>query len=259
MLKKLLLTTTLCAVPLLAQAADLPVRTPAPEPVAMAPIFTWTGFYVGAHVGYGWSDHSMRNSSPPGPDSRNVSITADGVLGGVQAGYDWQFGSLVVGIVADGSFSDMKGRFVDALPGPPPGPPFTTTASINWMASVRARAGFLITPAMLAYAHGGVAFAETKGSWIANPPGGGPGPWQGRGSDTRTGWTIGGGLEYKLTANLSTFVEYAYTDLGSQTFSNPPGPPGPAVSFRHNIDLHTVKVGLNYKFGGPAAAVVAKY
>jgi outer membrane immunogenic protein len=237
------LSAALCAS---AFAADLPVRTNAPAPMPVFVSANWTGFYLGANVGYAWADASLRNSGPPGPPARTVGADSDGVIGGLQAGYDWQMGSLVLGFVADVSLADLKGSFVNV---PPPGPPFTATASVNWMATLRARAGMLLTPNFLAYVHGGVAFAGVEGNWVG-------GPWNGSGDKTRTGWVAGGGLEYKWTQNLSAFTEYSYADFGSYSFANVGGP---AVRFDNDIRVQTIKVGFNYRFGGPAGAVVARY
>jgi outer membrane immunogenic protein len=260
MFKKLLVAAALSCAPVISMAADLPARGPAaaPSPVYAVPSFAWTGFYAGVHVGYGWADHALTNSSPPGPATRVVSVDSDGVLGGVQAGYNWQINSFVLGLVADVTVPNLSGRFSDPLSGPPPGPPYTVSSKIDWMATLRARAGFLLTPGLLAYAHGGLAVADVNGSWIALPPGGGPGPWQGRGSATRAGWTVGAGVEYRLARNISAFVEYAYADFGDYSFANRPGR-GPAVSYRHTSEVHSVKLGLNYAFGGSTAPVVARY
>jgi outer membrane immunogenic protein len=190
------LSAALCAS---AFAADLPVRTNAPAPMPVFVAANWTGFYLGANVGYAWADASLRNSGPPGPPARTVGADSDGVIGGLQAGYDWQMGSLVLGFVAD--------------------------------------------------VHGGVAFAGVEGNWVG-------GPWNGSGDKTRTGWVAGGGLEYKWTQNLSAFTEYSYAVFGSYSFANVGGP---AVRFDNDIRVQTIKVGFNYRFGGPAGAVVARY
>lgn len=229
-----------------AMAADLPVRAPAPAPVPVFVAASWTGFYIGANIGYAWADVSLNNSGPPGPPARTVGADSDGVIGGLQAGYDWQMGSIVLGVVADVSLADLGGSFVNV---PPPGPPFRATASIDWTASLRARAGFLLTPSFLAYVHGGVSFAGVDGSWVG-------GPWNGSGDKTRVGWIAGAGLEYKWTRNFSVFAEYSYADYGSYSFQNVGGP---AVRFNNDITVQTVKVGFNYKFGGPSGPVVARY
>lgn len=230
-----------------ALAADLPQSTPAPAPVVEAPpVFTWTGFYVGAHAGYAWGSNSLTNTSPPGPPTRTVSIKPDGFMGGVQAGYDWQLGSFVLGAVADLSLVSLSKSFNSV---PPPGPPFLAKASVDWMSTLRVRAGVLATQRLLAYVHGGLAVANIKGSWVG-------GPWNGSGSSTRAGWVAGAGLEYRISPNVSTFLEYSYADLGKHNFANVGGP---AVTFSHSTKVQSIKLGLNYRFGGPAGAVTAKY
>lgn len=227
-----------------ALAADPVVMTPAPiaDPVEMT-ARDWSGFFAGLHVGYGWGDSDMTNSSPPGPPSRTIGFDPSGILGGAQAGYDWQAGNVVIGAVADFTIGDLSDSFTNV---PPPGPPFTATTEIEWMATLRARAGVVFAENTLLYGHGGLALASVRGTWIGNG-GGGPGtPWNGRGRDTSVGWVVGAGVEHRFTDNLSLFAEYAYADFGSYRFDDPP--PGPAVTFTQDTSISTVKIGVNYRF-----------
>jgi outer membrane immunogenic protein len=231
-----------------AMAADLPSRmAPAPAPMISAvPIFTWTGFYVGAQVGYAWG--SGNNEIPPGaffvnsagvlaPFDRGFGGDNDSFLAGVHAGYNYQIGSFVVGLEGDveGLFNDndkFSGLLYNAA-----GVPVAFSLSahdIDWQGSIRARAGFAFDRALI-YATGGFAFAGVSGGFsnlaVDN------------GDDTVTGWTLGAGIEYAFTNNLTTRVEYRYTnyDLDQNTFAN--------VAFGDsNMDFHTVRVGLSYKF-----------
>lgn len=229
---------------MLALATAQPVLAADPTmPEGAAPAATWSGFYAGLHGGYGWGNSDLTNSSPPGPPSRTVSLDPNGLFGGVQAGYNWQMGNVVVGAVGDFSIGDMNDSFTNV---PPPGPPFTATAEVEWMATLRARAGMLLGDQTLVYGHGGLAIGSIRGSWIGSANGVVGEPWNGTGRETSVGWVIGAGVEHRFTDKLSVFAEYAYADFGSQTFNDPP--PGPAVTFTQNTNVQTLKVGFNVHF-----------
>jgi len=192
-----------------AAAADLPVRSAPPAPIiAAAPIFTWTGFYVGVNAGYGWSndDFDAVDFADEGDDG--------GFVGGAQVGYNYQIGSFVVGLEgdiqyadfgADGTFDfDGDGVFDDDFD------------SSDWFGTVRARAGVAFDRALI-YATGGFAFA-----------------------DDANGWTVGGGVEYAFTNNLSAKIEGLYVNL-----DNDDDFPG----FDGETDFGVVRAGLNFRFG----------
>lgn len=207
-----------------------------------SPVAGWGGFYAGGHLGYAWGSSDLTNSSPPGPPTRTESIDMDGLIGGVQVGYNWQHQGIVFGIVGDVSFADLSGANVS---NPPPGPPYTVTADVEWMATLRGRLGLLIRPETLVYAHGGLAVGGIEGTWISTPPGGGPGPFRGSDSSVEVGWVVGAGFEHRLDKSTSVFVEYAHTDFGSRDFSNAAGP---AVTFDQDTTVDSVKVGFNVRF-----------
>ena len=233
-----------------ASAADLPARTvpmaPAPM-IAAIPVFTWTGFYVGAQLGYAWG--SSDNFAPAGayyvnsagflaPFDQGFGGNNDSFMAGVHAGYNYQMGSFVVGLEGDveGLFDNSNDRFNGILYNAAGTPvAFSVSANnIDWQGSIRARAGFAFDRAMI-YATGGFAFAGVSGgvsNLIAN-----------NGDDTLTGWTLGAGLEYAFTNNLTTRVEYRYTsyDRDDNIFNNVAYSGG-------SFDFHTVRVGLSYKF-----------
>src|SRR5215211_1928236 len=164
-----------------ASAADLPVRAAPPAPIiAAVPVFTWTGFYVGVNAGYGWNtnDDFIFN------DVRYDLGDDGGFVGGAQAGYNYQIGSFVVGLEGDIQYADFGGDDVVLSDG--------SVADFNnsdWFGTVRARAGVAFDRALI-YATGGFAFA-----------------------DDATGWTVGGGLEYAFTNNLSAKIEGLYVNL----------------------------------------------
>jgi outer membrane immunogenic protein len=197
-----------------AAAADLPSRA-APAPIiAAAPIFTWTGFYVGVNAGYGWSDDDF--------DAVDFADDEDdgGFVGGAQVGYNWQFGSFVVGAEADIQYADF-GRegvfnFVDE-----DGDIFDGEFErSDWFGTVRARAGVAFGQALV-YATGGFAFA-----------------------DDANGWTVGGGLEYAFTNNLSAKIEGLYVSLDADNDFD-----FDIDGFDNDVDFGVVRAGLNYRFG----------
>jgi outer membrane immunogenic protein len=213
-------------------AADLgSAPPPAPLPV---PVFTWTGFYVGAHVGGAWDSDKWLFS----PALTTTSNHASGVFGGGQVGYNYQISSFVLGLEGDASASHLASGNLC------PNPSFTCSHNIDFLASLRARVGFTPFDRTLLYATGGVAFADVRHT--ALPPGVAPFFFTGSYSDTRVGWALGGGLEYALTNNWSVKIEYIHYGLGSSTA--PMGTLSAANTTRVTNDVDTVDVGLNYRF-----------
>jgi outer membrane immunogenic protein len=237
----------------IASAADMPVKAPivrAP-PVVVAP---WTGCYVGANVGYGWSPTTWTDP-PTGVEF--ASHKADGFVGGGQLGCDYQTGNWVFGIqgMFDGAglkasstnlFLDPTGQTIDET-------------KVNWFATLTGRIGYAIQPLTLLYVKGGFAWVRSKHTECCEPP---PAPTpppappvftdaDGVASVTRTGWTVGGGVEHMFAPNWSVFVEYNYIDLGNDSITFQPINATPAP-FVYNIkqNVQTVLVGVNYRWGG---------
>ncbi len=220
-----------CAAPAL--AADLPARpyTKAPPmPAVPATIYNWTGFYIGGHIGGAFAG----NNSLEGNNGR--------FLGGVQGGFDYQFApNWVTGLEAEYSWMNRNNTGV-MFPGG-----VVVTDRENQLGSVTGRIGYTWGPGLL-YAKGGFAFRE--GNNIAVTTAGLPTAFTTTGN-RKDGWTVGAGLEYMFAPSWSAKAEYQYYDFGSTTFTT-----GPAaiVGKRFRDDDHTVKLGVNYRFGwgGPA-------
>ncbi len=229
-----------------AMAADLPVRAPAPAPVIMAPVFTWTGFYVGANVGYGMvqGDRVGIRTFPANVFVNPVqgSVDGNGVFGGIQAGYNIQYGSIVFGLEADAQLSGIRGTATGNL--------VNTRASIDWFGTLRGRLGYLITPNLMIYGTAGGAMTDVNYRWTGVAP---FAPL--RASNERFGWTAGGGLEYAVNNNWSVKGEYLYVSTGKNRLVN--------VAQTHSTletqSFWAVRLGVNYRFGGPSGPVVAKY
>jgi outer membrane immunogenic protein len=228
-MKKFLLTSV-AALGLIAagaaSAADLPSRKgPVMAPVAYVPAFTWTGFYVGANAGYAWGQIDSTNLGIVNPFS-----DPDGFIGGGQIGYNYQINQFVLGLEADFQGADLKSRATNFAG--------TVSASneINWFGTVRGRVGYAFDR-FLPYFTGGFAYGNVKNK-ITAPT------FAFSDDNTQYGWTIGGGLEYAFTNNLTAKVEYLYVDLDKESFSVPGG------TFNANVEtkFSVVRAGLNYKF-----------
>ncbi|MGL4558490.1 MAG: outer membrane protein [Afipia sp.] len=221
-----------------AVAADLPARTYTKAPVYAAPIYNWTGIYVGAHIGaaFGGDDGFATNIVGLTGSSRDAAF-----LGGGQIGADYQFApNWVVGI--EGQISGLSNN--DRR--------FTLGADSirdrsDWLASVTGRLGYTWGPGLI-YAKGGVAFRDDSG--LAATAGFLPAVTD----RNSTGYTVGGGLEYMFAPAWSAKVEYQYYNFDTTNVVTNAG----LGALSYKDDLHTVKVGVNYHFnwGGP---VVAKY
>lgn len=251
MLKTLLAGTALCLAPLTALAADLPARIPIKAPAAVAaPAFSWTGFYVGGHVGYGWGGHDT--------ELLEEDHKSKGVLGGFQAGYNYQTGNVVLGLEADWSFSGIKSsdRVLFAL-----GQASSITDiqhKVDWLATFRGRLGYSVG-GVLPYITGGLAYGQIESSAVAVLSGFGippDGTYTGSDRNRHLGWVVGGGLEFAFSSNWSGRIEYLHADLGKESYTALPALDPVARS--HDITVDIVRVGLNYRFGAPAS-VVARY
>lgn len=225
-----------------AQAADLPARAPYTK-APVAQVYDWTGFYVGANAGFGFGRSATTTTY--GPLAATSRLGGLGALGGVQAGYNRQFNSLfgfnnvVLGAEADiqgAGFDDDRtcGIFLACT--------IQTHQKLDWFGTVRGRVG-LATGPVLSYFTGGFAYGNVKTTLNDTS-----GPFQATFSNTRTGWTIGSGVEAALGGNWTGKIEYLYLNLGSQN--------GAAVlgvipsTFGSDIREHVFRVGLNYRIGG---------
>jgi len=234
----------LAAFPGLAMAADLgrpaapaPVYTKAPPPVML---YNWTGCYVGGNGGGVFAHKSVTD---PVSGLSEGTLDIDGGLIGAQVGCNYQFSSWVIGVQGDWDWSGSSGSFNDLV--------FlgtTDSVKIKSLASVTGRLGYAWDRFLL-YAKGGGAWEsdDYSATFLGASS---------TASDTRSGWTVGGGGEYAFTDWLTGFVEYDHYDLGTKTenFTGALGTFSTNVQERKDV----VKGGLNIKFGwgGP---VVARY
>jgi outer membrane immunogenic protein len=225
--------------PGIANSADLPMKARPLAPVA--PAFGWTGCYIGAHVGAGWGTKQWEDT---GDDiSDNTSYTTNGALGGGQIGCDYQLSSpFVVGVEGSFSGSGIKGSGVQ----PFEAEQASVSTKINWLATLTGRIGVTADRALI-YVKGGGAWVKEKHTTTEHGVGEDEGEvFSQTLSSTRSGWLLGAGIEYAITSNWSAKVEYNYMDFGRKNFLFNELSEDP-VSIRQ--DLHTIKVGVNYRFG----------
>ncbi len=189
-----------------AQAADMYGQRPYSQPYTVTqPLAnSWMGPYVGGNLGYGWGTVTNAPQNP------------SGVLGGLQAGYNYQSGQLVVGIEGDLQLSAADDTFA------------AWKFSNPWFGTLRGRLGYAFNNILL-YGTGGLAFGTLKvetGGFSE--------------SQTSAGWTLGVGAEYAINQNWSAKVEYLYVDLSEKNFL--------MTGLSNGYQFSTVRVGVNYRF-----------
>jgi outer membrane immunogenic protein len=231
-----------------ASAADLS-HPPAYKAPITAPVYNWTGLYVGGNVGFGWgkeSDDYGLDGLPIGSDSSVFS----GIIGGFQAGYNLQSGNWVLGLETDIQGSGQMGSHTSTLGcGAAPCGLLTQTFTdkLPWFGTLRARVGFTPANGWLLYSTGGLAYGELKENGTAFASGATPTAVPFTFLDTKLGWALGVGVEAALTGDWTWKLEYLYLkpDDVSQTVSMP------GVTFTANGHAYDnlVRAGLNYRFG----------
>jgi len=234
-------------------AADLArpaYKAPPPPP----PVFSWTGFYIGAHVGSGWSTVESDITSITGAGGGIgagafplSSHTNNGFLGGGQVGGDYQAGWAVFGAELSGSWTNIKGHAPCLVA-------LTCATEHDWLVTAAGRFG-VAWDHTLVYVKGGAAWADPKYSATAAFGGA---AFTTTAQETRVGALFGVGIEQAIAGGWSAKIEYNYIDFGTRNINFPITvgiPATAAVDVTEN--MHLIKFGLNYRFGyGP---VVANY
>lgn len=238
-----------CAVASAVQAADLP-RRQAPPPAVPAPpvftwtVFTWTGFHVGANAGYGFRDSSGSVIDPTTGASVTGSGGRGGFAGGGQIGYTYQLtpgSGFVVGVEADiqgMATAKANAAYLGTTPY------YNLSPRPDYFGTVRGRAGYAFDRVLI-YGTGG--FAYSGGSNAAHA---GAYPYTLPGT-TRTGYAVGGGIEYAVTQSLSAKIEALYVGLGRR-YANPTSFDATSAAYygvgRTDPSFTVVRAGLNYRF-----------
>ena len=241
-----------------ANAADI-VATPEPAPVVAAPAFSWAGFYAGGQIGGTWSDgdfdrevKAVNKEPPPNVfvDAKVIDITSKSIddgnfIGGIYAGYNWQFtNNIVAGFDADFAWLDNTAKSNEDVPfGESRIDGYRNKVEQDWMAAVRAHLGYAYDR-FLPYVAGGVAFTdvEYKRRYYGDIT---DIRFDERSSSSKTltGYTLGAGLDYAMTDHIILRAEYRYTDFGDKDF---------VIDdfYVRNVETksHDVRFGVAYKF-----------
>ncbi|GLI24837.1 outer membrane immunogenic protein [Xanthobacter flavus] len=231
----LLATVALAALSAPAAAADLATKYPV-KAVAVVPVFSWTGFYIGGNVGYG-GDSFTYDVNYFGSPVASASLNSSGFYAGGQIGYNYQFANnVVLGIETDLQWSNIAGNVSASVLGLPVVSAGTT---IDYFGTIRARLGYAIDR-FLPYITGGVAYGKTATSASVL------GVQVFDKSSTNWGWTIGAGGEFAITNNWTFKAEYLYVDLGSASVDAVAIAPG--LSASTDSKFNSFRAGVNYKF-----------
>jgi outer membrane immunogenic protein len=275
-------------------SADLPISTKAPQPAIVAPAYSWTGCYIGGHIGGGFG---RKDWSADASDISEIGVIVGlfgitdfgsdvitGFLGGFQGGCDYQFYShFLIGAAADFSWSSLRGNHTSTFPFNSTAfdeEIFTSHTNVDRFGTFTGRIGYASDRALF-YLKGGGAWVHDRLSFVDNflfPEVPVTVAVIGTASPTRLGWTVGAGFEYALLPNLSAFVEYDYLGFGTRrvTFScvgmQNGGPnqnicgittAGPSTTVPLDVgqQVHAVKLGLNWHFnwGKAPTPVAARY
>ncbi len=239
-----------------ALAADLPPRGYDKAPAMAAAATNWSGLYIGGNLGYGWGNGNTAFSfSHVSVDSTALDIKSKGAIGGAQIGYNWQMGAIVAGLEADiqgsGIESSRRSPFfnteVNAFI---PGNFLSTEQKLSWLGTVRGRLGAAVTPDLLLYTTGGLAYGHVDAS--ANTFFNSDLQFPASVSKTKAGWTVGAGAEWMFARNWSAKLEYLYVDIGSESASaiqtDVPADPLFKVRYTWHTQENIVRAGVNYHF-----------
>jgi outer membrane immunogenic protein len=221
-----------------ALGADLDVYTKAPA--IATPLYDWSGFYVGVFGGGGYGNHNLNNAlGPAGFANFTVNYSSKGGLAGGEVGYNAQSGNYLVGIEADGFWSDIKGNDNFALGS-------DDASKLRWGGTVRARGGITVDRLLLfftgGWAYGDIVHTNTDPVFGID-----------QFTNNRSGLTAGGGIGYAITNNLLGKIEYRYYDFGRYSRA---APTNGQLPYTVDTTYSVVTLGLDFKWGGP---VVAKY
>jgi outer membrane immunogenic protein len=266
-----------------ATAAGLPPRPPPP----VVPPFTWTGFYLGGNLGYAWGSAdpslALTDTGSGLADSGSNRFNLNGVIGGGQVGYNYQITNWVMGVETDFQGSAQQFGFgtevgAGAVPAPPvpPVPPcpggsplcsailggplagspvaLNFSERLNWVGTLRGRIGWAVTPTILPYVTGGLAYGSLNVSESLSGANGGTPVFATLNSNAvRAGWVLGAGLEGVISDHWSAKIEYLHVDLGNVSGASVTpiiAPSGGLLAARYSSRFtdEIVRVGVNYRF-----------
>jgi outer membrane immunogenic protein len=213
----------------IAAAAAEVVPLPPPFPMPVVQVFSWTGFYIGANAGWGWTNGSGTFTTPLGADP--FTVNNNGFLGGAQTGYNWQMGPAVFGAEADFQGTSASGPLSATA-----GPSVSVTAKTPWFGTLRGRVGYAMDRVLI-YVTGGAVYGDSTWNGTVSSAG------SFSSSTTFWTWTAGLGAEMAFWGCWSAKLEYLYVGTPSTT---PAVPTVTAVSGTSNTNI--IRAGLNYHF-----------
>lgn len=236
-----------------ARAADLPAAPGYYPPVAYAPaVYNWSGFYFGGNVGAGNINDAFTalTTTPLEAAGNQINVKTWGVLAGGQVGFNYQISSVVLGVEAALTASGIDSA-LNAASAEPGLASLRVTSQVNWLSDVTARIGYAVDT-LLMYVKGGAAWERATytvgalnntGVNIADAVIG----------TNRSGFVVGGGLEYGMTEALTAKFEYDFYDFGTNTYTFNVLDPGNnnvplALSTSVQSHINSFTVGLNYRF-----------
>jgi outer membrane immunogenic protein len=239
-------------------AADMTM--PLLKSPSYAPAFSWTGTYVGANIGGVWGTF---NVSPATTNNLTgfvgapaaMDINDSNLIGGFQAGYNWQIGQWVLGLEQDYQFTGLKQTATFAAPAGLFLAGDSIAVKTDYLAATRARLGMAWDRALI-YAAGGLETGEfdVSSGYVARGPGGSPALGFTDASKLHFGFNVGAGIDYAVTNNVFIGVEYRYIDLGKETYNlgafTPAGAAAQTVSSSVALKASEVTARLNFKLGG---------
>jgi outer membrane immunogenic protein len=238
----------------------------------------WAGAYLGAALGAKWGNTTWTTASVSDFPGETVDASSPrnfdpvGARIGGYGGYNWRHQAWVYGVEFDLAYANstisaagVPGCVIGCVVGTPGPGVDTSSVRLGWDASARLRAGYLLTPGVLLYGTGGIAWQYVQTSGLCQHSGPDPlclfspgNPFDSQtNSKTLTGWTVGGGIESKVYGNWLLRGEYRYANFGSFNgllpFAAPGGPPGTDyVRYNLAVNTHIATIGLAYRFGAPA-------
>jgi outer membrane immunogenic protein len=241
MKKFLLATVSMVALTSVSRAADMPAAMPAKAPIYMpAPVADWTGLYLGVQGGVVRRDAL----SEIGTNGFERDGSKTGGIAGAVLGYNWQHGGFVYGLEGDWSWIGAKAE--DIRPGT-----FSNSYDVNWLATIRGRAGLALDTTIL-YLTGGAAFGHAKDSFAFLFSNGSVAVSYAQ-DQTKAGWAVGAGVEHMFTPNWTARAEVRYVDLGRTSVAcTPAASCSETAKFSNTLTMGLI--GLNYKFGSGRTA-----
>jgi len=262
-MKKLVLAlSAIAAFTAPALAADMAPRYSKAPPPVMAPVYSWTGFYIFGGAGGGlWAADSNVVTFPGGvPITRDQRLGGSGWFGTVGIGYDWQVNSSwVLGILADGQFGDIRGSLAD------PNNNVEGREKLRDSYAAGVRLGYLVAPNVLSYVNAGYSGSQWSGVGLSTLAAAGGPTFLTTSSFNRNGFFVGGGVENSLNIfGISApgwFMKTEYRSAFYDRVTRPEtlvvgGPTGSAITFKPWVQTISTSLVYRFNWGGP---LVAKY